>query len=145
MKNLLRQTLLAALVATVLIPGVALAQDDLPTVTSLESAKELCGKPVRIVARYRSSKYIPDASTAGVWIPGKQPTAHITAKLVLSDEGEIEIGPPGNKASLRTPQEAEQFENRAVQVSGRLELNPAEGTRKEFYWIKPQIIELAEE
>jgi hypothetical protein len=145
MKRLSKLSMSLVLLTAVLIPGVALALDDPPTVTSLESAEQLCGKPVRVVARYKSAKYIPDASTAGVWIPGKDPIPHITAKLVLSDDGEIEIGPPKNKASLRTPKEAEQFEGVSVQVRGKLELHPAEGSHKAFYWIQPQSIEAAED
>jgi len=130
-------------IAITLMLATGVFADDQPGLTR-GSLRSFCGQKVKFVGRYSSTRTIPDVNTAGVWVPGRQPIPHIRAKVVLPDGAEVQLGPPMHKSSLRTPQEAEAYEQKSVEIEGTLQNQSAGPGKAESYWIQPTSIRLVE-
>lgn len=100
------------------------------------------GQTVTLQGRYVAHKQTPDITSAGIWNPDQPPIPHIRAKIVLQDGTSVALYPPTHKQSLRSPAEADQFDQQRVRVEGTVESYPS-GSSSPRWMIRPLKIQLA--
>ncbi|MFN6501926.1 MAG: hypothetical protein RMX65_033740 [Nostoc sp. DedQUE01] len=75
----------------------------------------LNGETVKLIGRYISRTWKPDPKFTG--IPGFQ-GLYVKAQILLEDGTEVSIFPSWNKQSLRSPDEAEEYNHQMVEALG---------------------------
>ncbi|OUC15394.1 MAG: hypothetical protein B0A82_07210 [Alkalinema sp. CACIAM 70d] len=87
---------------------------------------------VRLLGQYKATRRKPNPMNTGI-IGFKGD--YITARIVLQDGTEVGINSPMMKQSLRSEKEVQQYDQKQVEVIGRLEMleNSTENRRSQLY------------
>lgn len=115
---------------------------NMPLIQDQETLQQYVGQPVTLQGRYVAHKQTPDITSAGIWNPEQPPVPHIRAKIVLNDGTSVALYPPTHKQSLRSPSEADQFDQQNVLVEGTVESYTGGGSSP-IWIIRPLEIQLA--
>lgn len=114
----------------------------MPLIQDQETLQKYGGQTVTLQGRYVAHKHTPDITSAGIWNPEQPPIPHIRAKIVLQDGTSVALYPPTHKQSLRSPAEADQFDQQTVMVEGTVE-SYTSGSSSPKWVIRPVEIQLA--
>lgn len=112
----------------------------IPVVHNRETLMQSLGQNVQLKGRYVAKKQVPDITSAGIWNPDQPPIPHIRATIVLMDGTAVALYPPTHKQSLRSPIEADQFDQHTVIVDGKLEPQSSSDASPKFV-ISPRNIQ----
>ncbi|KAI9134264.1 hypothetical protein [Acaryochloris sp. CCMEE 5410] len=118
------------------------AFNHMPLIQDQKTLQQYGGQTVTLQGRYVAQKQIPDITSAGIWNPEQPPIPHIRATIVLKDGTSVSLYPPTHKQSLRSPEEADQFDQQTVRVEGTVEANTV-GSSSSRWVIRPVEIQLA--
>lgn len=129
------------------LPQKSIVGDDpvvnnMPLIQDQKTLQKYGGQTVTLQGRYVAQKQIPDITSAGIWNPEQPPIPHIRATIVLNDGTSVSLYPPTHKQSLRSPAEADQFDQQTVRVEGTVEANTG-GSLSSRWVIRPVEIQLA--
>lgn len=114
----------------------------MPLIQDQKTLQKYGSQTVTLQGRYVAQKQIPDITSAGIWNPEQPPIPHIRATIVLNDGTSVFLYPPTHKQSLRSPAEADQFDQQTVRVEGTVEVNTV-GSSASRWVIRPVEIQLA--
>ncbi|MCF2148861.1 hypothetical protein IQ276_021015 [Desmonostoc muscorum LEGE 12446] len=107
--------------------------NELEIVKTRADLVRLNGQKVKLIGRYISRSWKPDPKFTG--IPGFQ-GLYIKAHIILEDGVEVNIFPSWNKQSLRSPEEAEEYNHQMVEAVGVVQfeatLTPNSQIRESF-------------
>ncbi len=91
------------------------AGNELEIVKTRSDLIRLNGQKVKVIGRYVSRTWKPDPRFTGIL--GFQ-GLYVKAHILLEDGEEVSIFPSGNKQSLRSPDEAEEYNHQMVEAVG---------------------------
>lgn len=106
---------------------------ELETVKNSADLIRLNGQRVKLIGRYISKSWKPNPALTGI---PDFPGLYIKSQIVLEDGTEVSIFPSWHKQSLRSPEEAEQYNNHIVKAIGVVQFaatpTPNSPTRESF-------------
>ncbi|MBD2327119.1 hypothetical protein [Alkalinema sp. FACHB-956] len=112
--------------------------DQLPTIHTRAEVEQYQQQRVKLIGQYIATRRKPNPMNTGiVGFKGD----YITAKIMLQDGTDIAINSPMLKQSLRSEKEAQQYDQKQVEVIGRLEMleNSTENRRSQLYIVLESI------